>query len=107
METRVELVLPSIRYYHIEMAIEFTESAAKHGFTLADAVMAMSDPEIYVPRFDTARVQGRPDTSAWVGRSSTGRMIEVFGFMVPPRTLVIFHCMEVRPKTLRRLKEQQ
>lgn len=88
------------------MAIEFTESAGKHGFALTDALRAMSDPEIYVPRFDAARVQGRPDTAAWIGRSRSGTRIEVFGFLVPPRTVVVFHCMEARPKTLRRIEEQ-
>lgn len=87
------------------MAIEFTQSARQHGFTVDDAVTAIANATWYAPRFDPARVEGLPDPSAWVGPSRSGIQIEVLAYVVPPRTLVIFHCMEARAKTIETMRK--
>lgn len=88
------------------MAIEFTESAAKHGFTKDDAIAAMSHPLLYAPEFDVSRLGPALPVSAWVGPARGGLTIEVFASSPAPRVLVVFHCMPVRDKTIRRIKEQ-
>lgn len=93
---------PSILYYHIDMAIEFTDSAARHGLTRDDAIHAMETPEVFTPHFDHSRTGG-PDVAAWIGPARGGLTIEVFATLIRPDTVVIFHCMELRSSTLAKL----
>lgn len=88
------------------MAIEFTESAAKHGFTLEDAVNAMTHSTFSKENFDASRVTGGVSPDLYVGPSKSGVPLEVMVFTQPPRTLVIFHVMELRPK-FRTLMEEE
>lgn len=93
-------------YYHIGMAIEFTDSAGKHGFTREDAIHAMQTPEVFTPHFDHSRTDG-PDVAAWVGPARGGRTIEVFATLVPPDTVTVFHCMDVRATTNAKLNGER
>ena len=93
-------------YYHIGMAIEFTDSAGKHGFTREDAIHAMQTPEVFTPHFDHSRTSG-PDVAAWVGPARGGRTIEVFATLVPPDTVTVFHCMDVRATTIAKLNGER
>ncbi|PKZ64096.1 hypothetical protein CYJ73_18335 [Gordonia terrae] len=89
------------------MAIEFTESAARHGFTLADAVHAMSNPRYHEAQFDDPRLGGiKPDL--WIGPSLQPAvpLIEVMAEVIPPATVRIFHVMHARPKFLDRLDQE-
>lgn len=83
------------------MAIEFSDSAARHGYSRADAMHAMETPEHFNPRYE--RSNGR-DIAAWVGPARGGRTIEVFATLIPPRTVIVFHCMDVREVTLAKLR---
>ncbi len=83
------------------MAIEFTKSAGKHGFMFPDAVHAISNATHENRAFDR---RGPLETMAWVGPSTTGQVIEVFAAAQPPDRLVIFHCMEVRAKTMDKMR---
>lgn len=81
------------------MAIEFTESAGRHGFTLQDAIHAISNARTHVPEFDEPRTGGvKPDL--WIGPSlqPATPVIEVMAEVIPPDTLRIFHAMAARPK---------
>ncbi|MCM4180317.1 hypothetical protein P15_06740 [Cutibacterium acnes P15] len=88
------------------MAIEFTDSAGKHGFTREDAIHAMQTPEVFTPHFDHSRTSG-PDVAAWVGPARGGRTIEVFATLVPPDTVTVFHCMDVRATTIAKLNGER
>lgn len=88
------------------MAIEFTESAGRHGFTLADAVHAMSNPRYHEKEFDDPR-QGGTKPDLWIGPSlqPASPLIEVMAEVIPPSTVTIFHVMTARAKFLDRLEE--
>ncbi|MEA5650112.1 MAG: hypothetical protein R5N72_09280 [Cutibacterium granulosum] len=88
------------------MAIEFIDSAGKHGFTREDAIHAMQTPEVFTPHFDHSRTGG-PDVAAWVGPARGGRTIEVFAALVPPDTVTVFHCMDVRATTIAKLNGER
>lgn len=87
------------------MAIQWTDSADKHGIPHEQAMFALANHRWYVPEFDESRVGGRrPDLyigPAWLG----GPLLEVMLFRVPPRDLVIFHVMGLRPK-IQKLAEE-
>ena len=87
------------------MAIEFTESAGKHGFTEADAVHAMSNARYYEPKFDEPRDLSSIRPSLWIGPSLDARapLLEVMAEVIPPRTVRVFHVMRAREKFLARL----
>lgn len=89
------------------MAIEITDSAGKHGFTHADALHAMTHAPYYVPNFDDSRIPGGIKPDLWIGPARSGLTIEVMGYRRPPRTLVVFHMMEVRPGTWALIEEEQ
>ena len=83
------------------MAIEFTDSAGRHDFTVADALHAISNHRYHEPQFDDPRLGGvKPDL--WIGPSLQPRvpMIEVMAEVIPPNTVRIFHVMAARPKFL-------
>lgn len=96
----------SFVYYNKCMAIEFTDSAARHGFTRDDAIHAMQTPETFAPHYDHSRTGG-PDVAAWIGPARGGRTIEVFATLTPPDTVVVFHCMDVRPSTIAKLNGER
>lgn len=86
------------------MAIEFTASAGRHGFTLDDALHAMSHHRFHLRRFDRSRVDGvAPDL--WIGpsRHPAAPLIEVMAEVIEPDTVRIFHVMAARRKFLDRL----
>lgn len=75
------------------MAIRWTDSAAKHGISRADALYAITHAE------GTDELDGPPGetTVVHVGHphGQTDRYIEVIAALHPPRGLVIFHVMEL------------
>lgn len=92
-------------YYNTGMAIEFTESAGRHGFTQADAVHAISEHRYHEAAFDDPRLGGvKPDI--WIGPSLQPQtpLIEVMAEVIPPSTVRIFHVMRARMKFLHRLQ---
>lgn len=89
------------------VAIEFTESAGKHGYSYEDAIHAMLHAHYMESDFDDARLDGLPDPTLWIGPATSGRLIEVMTWQRPPDTVVIFHCMDARPKFLQRMRRNQ
>jgi hypothetical protein len=90
------------------LAIEFTESAGRHGFTLADALHAMTNHRYHEAQFDDPRLGGiKPDL--WVGPSLQPAvpLIEVMAEVIPPSTVRIFHVMHARAKFVDRLDRQE
>lgn len=83
------------------MAIEFTESAGKHGFTRDDAINALENAVAVKPHFDTSRIFGRPDPTLVIGPGLAGGLLEVMLIEHPRGRYVIFHCMTARSKFLR------
>jgi hypothetical protein len=75
------------------MGIEWTASSAKHGISRDDALYALTHAEA------SAEVDGFPGetTVVYVGHphGQTERYIEVVAAHRPPRTMVIFHVMEL------------
>jgi hypothetical protein len=91
------------------VAIEFIESAGKHGFTEADAIHAMSNPRLYEPEFDEPGDLSSISPSLWIGPSLQPRapLLEVMAEVIPPRTIRVFHVMEAREKFLARLDTEE
>ena len=89
------------------MAIEWADSAAKHGLSREDVLNAMANYVLHLPGFDEPRVPGRGRPDLFVGPpvQRGGALIEVMAEQVPPRTLVIFHAMPARAKFLALLDE--
>lgn len=89
------------------MAIEFTESAGRHGLTLADAVHAMTNHRYHEPQFDDPRL-GEVKPDLWIGPSlqPATPLIEVMAEVIPPSTVRIFHVMQAREKFLKRIDDE-
>jgi hypothetical protein len=89
------------------VAIEWADSADKHGLSREDVLHAMLNHHLYVPEFDDPRVEGagRPDLYIGPPVQRGGALIEVMTERVPPRTIVVFHAMTARPKFLILLNE--
>lgn len=72
--------------------VEFTQSAARHGISKADAYWAMTHP------LSVDEIEGEPGdkTIAFTGHphAQTDRVIEVFAALKPWRHVVIFHAMD-------------
>lgn len=87
------------------MAIEFTESAGKHGFTLDDAIWAMTNARYVEPEFDEPRVSGHVRPTLYVGPSldPAAPLLEVMVEVLPTRSIVVFHVMKARAKYLDRM----
>ena len=88
------------------MAIVFSESAGKHGFTQSDAIHAITHAVFRKMSFDMSRTSGGPAPDLYVGPARSGLTIEVMAYTRPPRTLVIFHVMELRPKYRARMDQE-
>lgn len=83
------------------MVIVFTESAAKRGYTKADALHVLEHAEYRKDKFDVSRT-GLPDPTIWIGPACSGERLEVFTCITSnPDRLIIFHMMPVREKFLR------
>lgn len=82
------------------MAIEFSESAAKHGFTRDDAIHAVNNHTGYVPEFDQSRTAG-PRPHLAVGPATDGTEIEVMFTVHTDGSVRVFHCMRARTKIKR------
>ena len=80
-------------WYVLIVAIEWTKSAAKHGISRDDALYAMTHAEA------DAELDGQSGetTVVYVGHphGQTDRYLEVIAAHRPPRTIVIFHVMEL------------
>ncbi|PWF27529.1 hypothetical protein [Ancrocorticia populi] len=85
------------------MAIEFSKSARRHGFTLNNALHAIENAEFENRSFDR-RDHLNVDVMAWIGPAVDGQSIEVFAGIQLPDSLVIFHVMEARPKTISKMR---
>lgn len=87
------------------MAIEFRDSAGKHGFNSDDAIHAVNNHTGYMPEFDDSR-SGGPRPHLAIGPAVDGREIEVmFEVYSDTGTVSIFHCMPAREKLKRILEE--
>lgn len=75
------------------MGVEWKHSASKHGISNEDALYAMMHHEV------SAEIDGEPSelTMVYVGHphAQTDRYLEVIAAHQPPRTVVIFHVMEL------------
>lgn len=75
------------------MTVEWTTSADRHGIPREDALYAMANHEAL------AELEGRPEerTVVYVGHphGQTDRYIEVIAAHREPRTVVVFHAMEL------------
>ncbi|MCP3425150.1 hypothetical protein NBM05_03685 [Rothia sp. AR01] len=80
------------------MAIEYTESAAKHGLTQPEATHVMLNYRWKVEKFGEPRLPGLPAPDLYIGASPSGQMLEVMSYRQEPRDLVIFHVMPLRTK---------
>lgn len=91
------------------MAIEFTESAGKHGFTEDDAIWAMHHARYFEPEFDEPRVAGHVRPTLFIGPSLTpaSPLLEVMVEVMPPRQIVVFHVMQARSKYLDRMAPEE
>jgi hypothetical protein len=84
----------------------WTDSADRHDVAHADALHAMRNPLVFIEEFDEARVEGhtRP-VSLWIGRGRDGVLLEVMAHLNrKAQDVLIFHVMELRPKTLDRAR---
>ncbi|WEV66100.1 hypothetical protein [Bifidobacterium sp. ESL0764] len=63
------------------MEVKFLSSAARHGFTQADALSAIAHAQWVKGDFDISRVQGNPNPTLWVGPALDGTPIEVMTFI--------------------------
>lgn len=86
------------------MAIEFSESAAKHGYTREDAVNAVNNHTGHRPEFEESRDGGLPPHLA-IGPALNGDEIEVMYTVHPRGRVRIFYCMEARTKIKRLIEE--
>ncbi|MBF0808902.1 hypothetical protein E4U03_09850 [Rothia nasimurium] len=84
------------------MKFIFLPSAAKHGYTEADALNAMENHMHEIHNFDGSRTPGRPTTTLHIGMAENGDIIEVLSHYITP-DVIIFHCMKLRGKTLARV----
>ncbi|WP_202878757.1 hypothetical protein [Ornithinimicrobium ciconiae] len=68
------------------MAIEFTESADKHGISHTDALWAMEHARYVEREFDEPRVPGRLKPTLFIGpsRIPAQPLLEVMAEIVPP-----------------------
>jgi hypothetical protein len=82
------------------MAIEWADSADRHGIAREDAVHAILKRVYYVAGFDQSRTGGTaPDL--FIGYSRDGQqLIEVMIQPVPPRDGIVFHVMPARQKII-------
>lgn len=68
---------------------------------------AIENAQFQKGNFDTSRIPGHPAPTLWIGPCLDGDLVEVMTFRTPPATLVIFHCMEARPKFLTMMRRPQ
>ena len=75
------------------MGMEFKDSADRHGIPRADAIYAIQHAD------NDELIPGRTSwpTRVYVGpaHAQTDRRLEVIAELRPPRTMTIFHVMEV------------
>ena len=90
------------------MAIEFTESAAKHGISQDDALWAMTHARYVERQYDEPRLPGHQRPTLFIGPSRTPSvpLLEVKAELVPPDRAIIFHVMPAREKHLVRMEDQ-
>ncbi len=91
------------------MAIEFTESAGKHGVSRDDAIWAMTHPRYVEQEFDEPRPPSSVRPTLFIGPSRTPAvpLLEVMVELVPPDRIVVFHVMAARQKHVRRMDDQE
>lgn len=91
------------------MAIEFTESADKHGVSHQDAMWAMTHARYVEREFDQPRPPSSVRPTLFIGPSRTPAvpLLEVMVELVPPDRIVVFHVMAARAKHLQRMDDQE
>ena len=80
------------------MKLIFLPSAAKHGYTEADALNAIKNYHRSKLKFEQSRIPNLPDPDLYIGPSLKGDLLEVMVYEVTP-DIYIFHCMKLRGKT--------
>lgn len=89
------------------MGVEWTKSADKHDISHEDALHAIANAIYVEEEFDEPRVPGHAKPTLFIGppRKLGGPMLEVMVEIIEPRTMVVFHVMEVRRKFLDRMND--
>ncbi|QTJ70751.1 hypothetical protein HYG77_35465 (plasmid) [Rhodococcus sp. ZPP] len=91
------------------MAVEWANSANKHGIDHEDALHAIENAVYVEQEFDEPRVPGYAKPWLFIGppRTLGGPLLEVMVEIVPPRGMVVFHVMEAREKHLTRMRDRR
>jgi hypothetical protein len=91
------------------VALEWASSADRHQVEHEDAVHAMSNAVYVEQEFDEPRGPAEVRPTLFIGppRRRGAPLLEVMVEMIPPRTVVVFHVMEARPKHLKRMEESR
>ena len=84
------------------MAIEYTESALKRGYTPTEIEWVMFHPRAYVPDFEEARLPGHNPPHLWIGYAPDGDLLEIMAEPRHERVLEVFHVMPARAKFITR-----
>ncbi len=83
------------------MAVQWTDSAAKHGIDQGDALFAMQNFVYRIQKFDEPRIEGGQRPDLFIGPSRNRQsMLEVMAIITPPADILIFHVMEARRKII-------
>lgn len=90
------------------MALRWVDSADRHQIDHADAIHAMNNAVYVEQEFDEPRSPGGVRPTLFIGppRELGAPLLEVMVEMIPPRSLVVFHVMEARPKHLERMEQE-
>ena len=112
---RINLKLTKLGYTTNMVRLEWTPSGDKHGIAHEDVIHAIGEGRRwFVAKFERSRIIGDPDPSLFVGVARDGvTLLEVMVVPEDPDTLVVFHVMEARSRTVDiarrqgRRKEQQ
>lgn len=85
------------------MAIEWADSANKHGVPHEDALHALLHADLHVSGFGPSRDFGGFAPDGWIGPARSGEALEVFAVVGNDFRLFIFHVMPLRETTRVRL----
>lgn len=83
---------------NIQVGIEWTASADKHGIPHEEAQWAILHAEHVEPTFGEPRIPGQGAPTLYIGPSRFGTL-EVLVIATPPRTILVFHVMPLRAAT--------
>lgn len=93
----------------MDVAVEWADSADKHGVDHEDALNAIENAYYVEQEFDDPRAPGHARPWLFIGppRALGGPLLEVMVEVVPPRGMVIFHVMVARDKHLARMNDEE